>query len=398
MKDNIKNRISYILLEEEENANTLAFIVGMTIAIGAVVGVQGFLDGSNRDWSMLVIPLSGYAVHVFGKKVKWFKKYVKYEHILMPFIVNCALVISRDGKYAASTQVYFLCLMLTIAYCDVKMVFASSAAMILSTVGAFIISPEAMLSLDNAVVWVYILLVYLLATAVAAIIAYRMRRLLEEAREKKIYEDELIYLEQLEKKEEQYREFVHNINHYFNAIGEMARTENCENIVSMVEELNGKLLQNERIIYTNHKVLNAILSEKASEAEEKQISYEAYVEPGVHLHNVESGDLVSMLGNLLDNALEAAGKCEGTKRKVSVGIYMEKDGKVCVVKIANYFAQPPVRHKADFVSTKKEKGIHGIGIKSVRKTAEKYGGYLQCLIGDDVFSAILILPTQNDKK
>lgn len=205
-------------------------------------------------------------------------------------------------------------------------------------------------------------------------------------------------MEQLEKKEEQYREFVHNINHYFNAIGEMARTENCENIVSMVEELNGKLLQNERIIYTNHKVLNAILSEKASEAEEKQISYEAYVEPGVHLHNVESGDLVSMLGNLLDNALKAAGKCEGTKRKVSVGIYMEKDGKVCVVKIANYFAQPPVRHKADFVSTKKEKGIHGIGIKSVRKTAEKYGGYLQCLFGDDVFSAILILPTQNDKK
>ena len=51
-----------------------------------------------------------------------------------------------------------------------------------------------------------------------------------------------------------------NINHYFNAIGEMARTENCENIVSMVEELNGMLLQNERIIYTNHKVLNAIVS------------------------------------------------------------------------------------------------------------------------------------------
>ena len=29
----------------------------------------------------------------------------------------------------------------------------------------------------------------------------------------KVYEDELVYLEQLEKKEESHSEFIHNINH-----------------------------------------------------------------------------------------------------------------------------------------------------------------------------------------
>ena len=61
------------------------------------------------------------------------------------------------------------------------------------------------------------------------------------------------------------------MNHYFVAIGELAREDCSERIVNLVQELNGKILQNEQMVYTNHRVLNAILSQKSSEAEEMQI-------------------------------------------------------------------------------------------------------------------------------
>lgn len=221
-----------------------------------------------------------------------------------------------------------------------------------------------------------------------------MHRLIAQMQKVRIYEDKLIYLEQLEQKEEKHSEFIHNINHYFSAIGELARAENCDRIVGLLEELNGQVSRSERILYTRHKVLNAILSEKAGEAAEHQIPFEAYVEPGFSLGSVTDGDLVSMLGNLLDNALEAARQCEGEKRKVFLWFYMEKEGKVCAVKLVNSFVRPPVKQKSRFLSTKINQEMHGIGIKSVENTAEKYGGYLQCIPEKDIFTAILILPVK----
>lgn len=71
---------------------------------------------------------------------------------------------------------------------------------------------------------------------------------------------------------------------------------------------------------------------------------------------------------------------------------MEKDGNICVVKITNYFTTKPRRNKSGFITNKREKELHGIGIKSVERTIEKYQGYLQCLVEEETFTAVLILP------
>ena len=313
-------------------------------------------------------------IQISEKKIKGFKKYAKYAYMTIPFWGTCVLIVSNDGKFAAVTQAYFMWLILSIAYYDVFVVLLCSAVTIASTAGAIILFPEAMLKLDNLTIWFYIFTVYLLATLLAAIIAKRMRDLIEQTREVKRYEDELIYLEQLEKKEEKHSEFIHNINHYFKAIGELAREEHCEQIIRLVAELDTELIQNERTIYTTHKVVNAVLSEKAGEAAEHQIDFDVYVEPGIQFGKVADSELVAMLGNLLDNALEAVKHCTGEKRKVVLRIYLEKEGRVCVVKVVNYFAEKPRLHKSGFISSKRENGLHGIGIKSVARTAKNMRG------------------------
>lgn len=379
---------------EEERVNSLAFVFGILASVGAFIVVVGFLGGAPRDSIALMITAVCLLIRLLEKRIGWFKAYAKYAYMTMPFWGTCVLIVSNDGKFAAVTQAYFMWLILSIAYCEASVVLFCAAVTIVSTAGAIILFPEAMLKLDNYTIWLYIFTVYFMATILAAIIAERMRNLIEQSGQIKMYEDELSYLEQLEKKEEAHSEFIHNMDHYFKAIGELAREEHCEHIINLMQELNLTLMQNERTIYTVHKVVNAVLSEKAGEAVENEIDFDVYVEPGIQFGEVGDIELVTMLGNLLDNALEAVKHCSGEKRKIILRIYMENEGRVCVIKIENYFIEKPHLHRNGFISSKREKGLHGIGIRSVENAAKKYGGYLQCLIKEDCFLALLILPVK----
>lgn len=390
-----KEKIKLNVIEmQEEHVNTMIFVIGILVSIGGGIAVLGFLGGTAIDLSVMLIVAVFSIFRLLEKNVPAFKKYAKYAYFTAPFWANCVLVISNDGKFAGVTQAFFTVLMVSVAYCEIKMVIWCAGVTIVSTIGAFFVRPSAMLSLAKPGVWGYVLSVYIMAVVLAVMIAKRMRYMLEKTRQMKAYEDELIYLDQLEKKDQKQSEFIHNISHYFIAIGELAREENCGSIVNLVEELNGKLRKSERIIYSRYKVLNGILAEKVQEAKEHNVKLEVYVEPVIKLDGISDGDLVSMLGNLLDNALEAAAQCEAEKRKIYLWIYMENDGRVCVIKLLNYFAKAPVSGKSGFVSTKKEKELHGIGLKSVEKTAKKYKGYLQCLVEEEKFSSLLILPAK----
>ena len=96
------------------------------------------------------------------------------------------------------------------------------------------------------------------------------------------------------------------------------------------------------------------------------------------------------LSNLLDNAILAASK----KKKdfsVMVRIFMQKDGKLCVIKVVNDFAEELKEVRGRLISTKKEAGVHGIGLSSVSKIAEQYSGYLEHYISDEKFNAVVVL-------
>lgn len=120
------------------------------------------------------------------------------------------------------------------------------------------------------------------------------------------------------------------------------------------------------------------------------VGFDVYVEPGCILNHVQDVDLITMIGNLLDNAILAASK----KKKdfsVMVRIFMQKDGKLCVIKVVNDFAEELKEVRGRLISTKKEAGVHGIGLSSVSKIAEQYSGYLEHYISDEKFNAVVVL-------
>ena len=114
------------------------------------------------------------------------------------------------------------------------------------------------------------------------------------------------------------------------------------------------------------------------------------MEPGCILNHIQDVDLITMLGNLLDNAVLAASKKE-KDTSVVVRIFMQKEGKLCVIKVVNDFVEKIQEVKGRLISTKKEAGMHGIGLVSISKIAEQNNGYLEHYIIDGKFNAVVVL-------
>lgn len=187
-----------------------------------------------------------------------------------------------------------------------------------------------------------------------------------------------------------YNEIIHNTSHYLKVIGHLAYERKNDEICKVIDKLNGKLNREEIHEYSNHKMLNIILSEYSIKAKSAGVGFDAYVEPGCILNHVQDVDLITMIGNLLDNAILAASKKEkGTS--VIVRVFMQKDGKLCVIKVVNDFVEELKEVRGKLISTKKEAGVHGIGLSSVSKIAEQYSGYLEHYIIEGKFNAVVVL-------
>lgn len=203
---------------------------------------------------------------------------------------------------------------------------------------------------------------------------------------------DLQYYSQIQLMDGKHKEFIHNISHHLKTIGELAKDKDTNSIISVLQDLNIELENNSLSIYCSNPVVNSVLSEKKSIADKEKIDLDIYVEPGVTFKGISDADIITMLSNLMDNALRAAETAQ--KKEVAVRIYVENEGCFHVIKIQNYFAGALIKNASGFETTKSTGELHGIGIKSVKRTAEKYHGYLECFIEGQQFTAVLLLRIQ----
>lgn len=96
-------------------------------------------------------------------------------------------------------------------------------------------------------------------------------------------------------------------------------------------------------------------------------------------------ELAAVLGNVLENAWEAAGACQAPRLSVTAQV---KGGSL-LVEVENTVDHPS-RFEDDLPLTTKPGG--GQGLKTVRRTLEKHGGMLRCSRQDSVFDTQMTIP------
>ena len=272
----------------------------------------------------------------------------------------------------------------------------------------FMISPVSSIGLMFSVTYLNIdfsdtpvkrgvlLLFYLMLLLGNVLVAYAFRRYAAINKnlqaQKKLIEDyrvQLGYYRQVEVVNKKNAAFHHDMCHYLKAIGNLAEDNRNSQIISLLDELQIEFFKVDNQDFCSNPVLNTILNEEIKEARRQRVDCQVYVEPGFSIGSIRETDLISALGNLYQNALEAAAKSRNGFIKTTM--FMENEGRFLVISMENSYEGAILRDGEKFLTTKENKFIHGIGIERVREIAKRYGGSLRTNYKEGIFRAILVL-------
>ena len=197
------------------------------------------------------------------------------------------------------------------------------------------------------------------------------------AREVKMHENKVFQI-QAKNQLEMYRSISENLKrktHEFKnqilCIESLLDKKNYSKLEEYVGKIYGLLNNEPDAINTNNVIVNAILNTKYQEAEAKGIVFVFRVNDLSEL-KMKDEDVVTILANLLNNAIEACEKCED--KKVIKFKFFKEDDKI-IIAVKNTFNYDVKYENGEIKSTKTSNlDEHGVGIKNVLKSIEKYGG------------------------
>ena len=170
---------------------------------------------------------------------------------------------------------------------------------------------------------------------------------------------------------------IHDFNHHMCALRELSRIHADTEITKYLDSLLETHYHELPLCKSGNSVIDAIINCKIGEAQEHHIhfSYRIHL---VHSPDLPSVDLCSILANLIDNAFDACKQIDDhSQRVVDVHIW-QNSSSLYLFQVMNTVEFDPFLHNPQLHSTKTADGLpHGIGLKSIQDTAEKYGGTVQ---------------------
>lgn len=135
---------------------------------------------------------------------------------------------------------------------------------------------------------------------------------------------------------------------------------------AQIEQLLKEVIKEEESQFTQNSGVNQLLSNKYQRAQESDIQTNFDVQVPAEM-GFEMRDLGALIGNAVDNAIEACQRCT-SERKIDLRlIYFNH---MLLLEIENTTAE----QVTDFKTQKKKAFEHGFGVKSIQAITEKYHG------------------------
>lgn len=200
------------------------------------------------------------------------------------------------------------------------------------------------------------------------------------------FEQEILqkYYAEVENMYQKMRGWRHDYRHHIQVMKVHAINGEYEAIHDYLDMLDDDLTNVETVIKTGNRMADAILNSKLSIAMEQNIKIKAEANIPVAL-TVSELDLCIVIGNLLDNAIDACLELPIEERLIR--IYMEMKGNYLYFSLTNTASG---KKKKNFKTTKGEG--HGLGIARIDAIVKKYGGYVTRASEDGAFSTEVLLP------
>lgn len=197
------------------------------------------------------------------------------------------------------------------------------------------------------------------------------------------------YYDILEKQNQDLMIYAHDAKKHLSAINEI----NDNPVISdYIDNMTEALKAYSKVSHTGNHIFDVILNKYTTECEIKNIDF-SYDVKLCNLDFIENYELVTILGNLLDNSIRAA----GNTANAFISLYTHYKNTYAVLEIVNSCNTPPIFSDSELLTTKENKTHHGLGIKSVKRAIKKYSGDMDWKYDDidNTFTVTLML--LNDK-
>lgn len=195
-----------------------------------------------------------------------------------------------------------------------------------------------------------------------------------------------LYYQNLRREQNQVRSLRHDLRNHLAALQGLLEDGQTAKAIDYVNQLEGSPAFAGRRRLCEHEAANAVLSAKLEEMERLGLIADVQVALPERL-SISDVDLCALLGNALDNAMEAAVKAPD--KRITLRCRVEKG--VLMLKVSNALTG---EETAELRSTKADSAHHGFGLPGMREIAGRYGGSLEAGPREGRFELLACLPVK----
>ncbi|WP_175562112.1 sensor histidine kinase [Anaerocolumna xylanovorans] len=245
-------------------------------------------------------------------------------------------------------------------------------------------------TLENMVMIIFlinILLIVLILSIYEKIVDSLQEAALKQLQQQK-YELTQSYYDELSEKSTQLMSLRHDFKNHLGIIAGRLEQKDYSEALTYLEKITDATKSAGDLVITNNATISAILQSKKVECERKGIRF-TYTAAFEKIYKLTDMDFTIMLGNILDNAIEAL-EAKIADKYLTVSI--AQAGTYLVIQCENPYLAKPLKKNGYLVTSKKDKEFHGIGLLNVSEVCEKYNGEFHYTYDNSIFKVKILLP------
>lgn len=182
------------------------------------------------------------------------------------------------------------------------------------------------------------------------------------------------------------RGYKHDFHHHLQALKGQLEAGEVDRALAYIEQLDNQLMNVDTLLKTGNVSLDAILSAKIAQAKAENIAVtvKANVPDALTISDLE---LSIIIGNLLDNAIEA---CRTVTGKRFIRIFISMKGTMLYFSMLN--AAGAKKKKTGSLFATHKDGVHGFGLRRAEAILEEHGGWVKYNSEDGAFTSEFLVP------
>ncbi len=187
---------------------------------------------------------------------------------------------------------------------------------------------------------------------------------------------------------EELQSFRHDLSNQFAVISELLNNEKYDLVKEQISALSEKITYSVIYSTTGNIIIDGLINYKLQCAIIDNIKVNSEIAVPCDLE-LETTDIVTIIGNLLDNSITAVKELQVKDRTLHIKVVYSNDR--LIIQTINPYISEINYENGEIISSKEDKCHHGYGLKNIERVVQKYDGYMEINHTNSLFKVDILL-------